>query len=70
MKRFELNILALASKHVHHHLEIRLLGDIPRHDIEIGTIEQYLSEKLKRLPFGDIVLGEDECRKGRKELFE
>lgn len=39
MKRFELNVLALVAQHVHHHLEVRLLGDIPCHDTEISTIE-------------------------------
>lgn len=70
MKRFELNVLALIAQHVHHHLEVRFLRDIACHDIKVGTIEQYLAEKFERLPFGDIVGGEDECRKGRKELFK
>lgn len=68
MKRFELNVLALTAQHVHHHLQIRLLSDITCHDVEIGAIEQDLAEKLERLPFRDVVLGQDERRKGRKEL--
>lgn len=68
MKGLELNVLALAAQHVHHHLEVRLLSDITRHDVEVGTIEQYLSEKFERLSFGDVVVGEDKCREGRKEL--
>lgn len=69
VKGFELNVLALVAQHVHHHLEVRLLSDITRHDTEIGTVEQYLAKKFERLPFGDVVVGKDECRKGRKELF-
>jgi len=47
VKRFKLNVLALVAQHVHHHLEVRLLGDITCHDTEIGTIEQYLAEEFE-----------------------
>jgi hypothetical protein len=69
VKGFELNVLALVAQHVHHHLEVRLLSDITCHDTEISAIEQYLAKKFERLPFGDVVIGEEECRKGREELF-
>ena len=44
MERLKLNILALISQEVHHHLEIRLIGDVPRHDVEICPIEENLAE--------------------------
>lgn len=70
VKCFELNVLTLVAQHVHHHLEVRLLSDITCHDIKVGTIEQYLAKKFERLPFGDVVGGENEGRKRRKELFK
>lgn len=56
MKRLKLDILALVPEHVHHHLQVSLVGDILGHNIEICPVEQDLSEELKRLPLGYIVL--------------
>ena len=47
VKRFELNVLALVAQHIHHHLEVCLLSDVTCHDIEIGTIKQYLAKKFE-----------------------
>ena len=68
MKGFELNVFALAAQHVHDQLEVLLVSNVPRHDVEIGTVEQDLAEKLERLSLGDMAKGLDERHKGRKEL--
>ena len=47
MECFELDILALVPQKVHHHLEIGLVRNVPRHDVEVCTIEQDLPEKLE-----------------------
>lgn len=57
VERFKLNIFALVSQHVHHHLKVRLLCNVPCHDVEVGAIEENLAKKLKRLSFGYIVVG-------------
>lgn len=44
MEGFELNVLALVSEEVHHHLEVRLVRDVARHDVEVGPVEQDLPE--------------------------
>lgn len=51
----ELDVAALVAKHVHHHLQVRLVRDVPRHDVEVGAVEQDLAEQLERLPLRDVV---------------
>ena len=68
VERLELNVLALIPQEVHHHLEIRFVRDVPRHDVEVGAIEQNLAEELQGLPLGDVVLGHDQLSVGREEL--
>lgn len=60
MERLKLDVLTLVSEHVHHHLQVGLVGDIPGHNIEICPVKQDLSEELKRLSLGYIVLRQDE----------
>lgn len=38
MERLELYVLALVSQHVHHHLQVPFVSDVPCHDVEIGPI--------------------------------
>jgi len=38
MERLKLNIFTLVTQQVHHHLQVRLIRNIPRHHIEIGPI--------------------------------
>ena len=59
MERLKLDVLTLVPEHVHHHLQVGLVGDIPGHNIEICAVEQDLSEELKRLSLGYIVLRQD-----------
>ena len=67
MECFELYVLALIPKKVHHHLQVGLVGDIPRHHVEVGPIEEDLTEELERLSFGDIVVGENQrCKRGKE----
>ena len=40
----ELDVLALFAEQIHHQSEVRFICDVARHDIEVGTIEQDLSE--------------------------
>ena len=61
MERLELNVLALVTQHVHHHLEIRVVGNVARHDVEVCAVEEDLAEELERLTLCDVVVGEDEC---------
>jgi hypothetical protein len=60
MERLELNVLALIPQQVHHHLEIGFASDVPRHNIEVCTIEENLAKKFQGLAFGHIVIREDE----------
>jgi hypothetical protein len=39
VESFELDILALVSKHVHH-LQVAFLSNVSSHDVEIGTVEK------------------------------
>ena len=52
---FELDVLALVPKEIHHHLEIRLARNIPGHHIEVRTIQQDLSKQLQRLSLRDVI---------------
>lgn len=38
MESLELNILALISQQIHHHLEIGFVSDVPSHHVEVGPI--------------------------------
>lgn len=57
VESFELDILALVPKHVHHHLQIAFLGNVSSHDVEVGTVKEDFAEKLERLSLGDIIGG-------------
>ena len=52
----KLDILALIPQEVHHHLQVRLVCDVPCHDVEVCPIQQDLAEELQRLSLRDIVL--------------
>ena len=56
MKCLELDILTFVSKKVHHHLQVSLVRDIPRHNIEVGPVEENFSEEFQRLPFCHVVV--------------
>lgn len=58
MESFELDILALVPKHVHHHLQVGFLSDVSGHDAEIGTVKKDFAEELERLALGNIIVGE------------
>ena len=60
MECLELDIFALVALQVHHHLQVGVVRDVPRHDGEVGAVEQDLAEKLERLAFGDVVVRLDE----------
>ena len=47
MERLKLYVLALIPEQVHHHLEVRLVRDIARHDIEVCPVEQDLAQQLE-----------------------
>ena len=55
MECFKLNILALITKQVHHHLQVGLVGNIPSHHIEVGTVQKNLPKKLEGLTLCDVV---------------
>lgn len=55
MECLKLNILTFVSKEVHHRLQIRLASDIPRHNIEVGSVKENLSEEFQRLPLRHII---------------
>lgn len=55
VKRFELDILTTIFEQVHHHLEVVLVGDVARHDLEVGSVEQDLAQQLERLSLRDVV---------------
>ena len=38
MERLELDVLALIAEEVHHHLEVDIVRNVARHDIEVGTV--------------------------------
>ena len=40
----ELDISALVAQHVHHHLEVRLICDVARHNVEVRTVQQDLAK--------------------------
>ena len=46
MECLELDVLALISKEVHHHLQVGFVGNVAGHNIEICPIEQDLAQEL------------------------
>lgn len=44
MESFKLNVLALISKEVHHHLKVGLVRDVTCHYVEVGPIEENLAK--------------------------
>lgn len=62
MECLELDVAALVAEHVHHHLQVRLVRDVARHDVEVGAVKQDLAEQLERLPLRDVVRGQEESR--------
>ena len=68
VESLELNVLALISQEVHHHLQVRLIRDVSCHDVEVSPVQQDLAEELQRLSLRDVVLGSDEGRVGGEEL--
>lgn len=64
----KLDVAALVPEQVHHHLEVGLIGDVARHDLVVGSVEEDFSEELDGLAFGDVVGREDESRVRREEL--
>ena len=47
MERLELNVLALITEKVHHHLKIGIIRNIARHDAEVGTVQKYLAKQFE-----------------------
>jgi hypothetical protein len=47
VERLKLNVLALVSQKVHHHLEVGLVGDVPCHDRVVCAVEQDLAKELE-----------------------
>jgi hypothetical protein len=43
----KLNVLALITEEVHHHLEVGIVRNIARHDAEVGTVQKYLAKKFE-----------------------
>ena len=39
MEGLKLDVLALITEHVHHHLEVRLMRNVLGHDVEIGAVQ-------------------------------
>lgn len=62
MECLELDVLALIAEEVHHHLEVDVVRDVARHDVEVGTVQEYLAEQFERLPLRHIVGRLDEHR--------
>jgi hypothetical protein len=68
MKRLKLDVLTPVLEQVHHDLQVLLVRNVPRHDLEICPVEEDLPEELERLALGDVVGGLDEERVVREEL--
>lgn len=47
MERFELNVLAFVLEEVHNDLEISLIRDVSRHDVEISAVKKDLAQQLQ-----------------------
>ena len=44
---FELNIFALISQQIHHHLQVSLVGNVSGHHAEVGAVQKDLAEQLQ-----------------------
>lgn len=55
MEGLELDVLALVLQQCHDELQIRFVGDISGHDIEVCSVKQYLAKEFEGLALGDIV---------------
>lgn len=44
MERLELNVTALILQQVHHQLQIVCIGNVARHDCEIGSIQENFAQ--------------------------
>ena len=44
----ELDALALVAQQVHHQLEVRRVANVSRHDVEVGAVQQELSQQLRQ----------------------
>ena len=60
MERLKLNVPTFIPQQVHHQFQVTLVRDVPRHDIEIGPVQEDFAEQFERLAFSDVVLGEKE----------
>jgi len=56
MEGLKLDVLALISQQVHHHLKIGFASNISRHDVEVCAIKQNLAQELQGLAFRDIII--------------
>lgn len=68
VERLELDVLAPIFEQIHHDLEVLLVRDVPRHDLEVGPVEQDFAEQFQRLPLRDVVGRLDQERILREEL--
>ncbi len=68
MEGFKLDISTLITQQVHHELEVRLRGDVPGHDREVGSIEEDLPQELQTLSLRDVILRKYQRRVRREEL--
>lgn len=60
VKALVLHHLAVVAEEVHADLEVLAPVDIGRHDVVVGAVQQYLAEKLDRLPLRDVAVGLDQ----------
>ena len=67
VERFELNVLAFVLEEVHNDLEISLIRDESRHDVEISAVKKDLAQQFQRLPLRDVVCGRYQCAIHGKE---
>jgi hypothetical protein len=44
MERLELNVAALILQQVHHQLQIVCIGNVARHDCEVGSIQENFAQ--------------------------
>ena len=44
MEGLELDVLALVTEEVHHHLEVSIIRNVACHNVEVGTVQKYLAE--------------------------
>ena len=68
VERLELDVPALVPQQVHHRAQVAVGPDVPRHDREVGAVEQDLAEELERLALRDVIVRENQCDERREEL--